>query len=159
MPPRARHRQGTHSSGESILRYGLRLRYHLAPDLQLTSRGASLAAKRHSNSPSAPSSEQPRWVDFPCINRRRFHILQGSSKVRPLRQITRRACLSSSRLRGLGGLATRLSLRVRLHLRGATVTLQAYKEHDLLYLTTTSCTNVEIPERASGLASLRPARG
>lgn len=53
-------------SGESILRYGHRLRYHLAPDLRLTSRGASLAGKRHFNSPSAPSSEQPRWLDFPC---------------------------------------------------------------------------------------------
>lgn len=44
-------------------------------------------------------------------------------------------------------------------LKGATGTLQAYNKHDLLCLTTTSCTNVEIPERVSGLASLRPARG
>ena len=105
-------------SGESILRYGHRLRYHLAPDLRLTSRGASLAGKRHFNTPSAPSSEQPRWLDFPlpCITAAVSHtsrVVESSALA-----ANHPPCLSSSRFRGLGGLATRLSLRVRLHLKG-----------------------------------------
>jgi len=90
--PRARHRQGT-PSGESILRYGRRLRYHLAPDLRLTSRGASLAGKRPSNR-RPRCGRQPSWVDFPCITAAVSHtsrVVESSALA-----ANQPPCLSSS---------------------------------------------------------------
>jgi len=105
MPPRARHRQArartTTLASASILRYGHRLRYHLAPDLRLTSRGASLVARRHLLDFYSPSAA-PAVDDFPCITAAVSHtsrVVESSALA-----ANHPPCLSS-RFRGLGGLA------------------------------------------------------
>jgi hypothetical protein len=77
-----------------ILRYAHRLRYHLAPDLRLTSRGASLAAKRHFYSPS-------KWAGFPCISRSSFTYFKGRRKFGPCGKSSVVPVLDLPRPRGL----------------------------------------------------------
>jgi hypothetical protein len=70
------------------------LRYHLAPDLRLTSRGASLAAKRHFYSPS-------KWPGFPCISRSSFTYFKGRRKFGPCGKSSAVPVLDLPRPRGL----------------------------------------------------------